>query len=114
MSGAPGKGTGQRPHTWITGTDPVRHDQYNAWLKARSQAHYRKESWSITFDQWVELWADSWPRRGRHTHSLMLMKRSWQEPWTCSNAELVDRETFHLRQGKIKQERKAMKNESEI
>lgn len=111
MSGKPGRGTGPRPHTWKAGTDPVRHDQYTAWLKARAQASYRKEPWEITFEQWVELWADQWHRRGRQQDCLMLMKRRWQEPWTRRNAQLVNRETFHQRQGKIKQERKMLKNE---
>jgi hypothetical protein len=107
MTGRRGSGTGPRPHTWIVGTDPVRHDQYNAWLKARSQAWYRKELWQISFDQWVELWCDQWHRRGRQRDCLMLMKREWQLPWNQTNVELVNREQFHQRQSRIKKERKA-------
>ena len=111
MTGRAGKGTGQRPHTWIVGSDPVLHDQYNAWLKARSQAWYRGEQYDISFDDWVQLWSDQWHRRGRFRDCLMLMKRRWQEPWSSHNAQLVNRDTFHQRQSRIKQERKILKNE---
>ena len=112
MTGRAGKGTGERPHTWIVGTDPVRHQQYTAWHRARAQAHYRRELWSITFDQWVKLWAGNWHRRGRHKHCLMLMKRRWKEPWSTRNAHLVNRDQFHAVQTQIKAERKAIRLES--
>ena len=111
MTGRSGRGTGPRPHTWIAGTDPVRHDQYNAWLKARSQAWFRKEIWEITFEQWVKLWGVLWPMRGRHRHCVMLMKQRWQEPWSMTNAHLVNRDQFHQAQARIKQQRKAIKDE---
>ena len=91
MSGAPGRGTGPRPHTWLSGPDLVRHDQYTAWHKARAQAHYRKETWTITFEQWVELWGDSWSRRGRGRHCIMLKRKNLQQPWSVANAHLVER-----------------------
>ena len=81
----------------------MRHAQYDAWLKARAQAHYRGEQYLITFEDWVELWGDNWSRRGRGADCLMLMKRRWAEPWTKRNAHLVDRPTFHARQAKIKE-----------
>ena len=111
MSGKRGSGTGQRPHTWKVGTDPVRHDQYNAWLKARSQAWFRKEIWEITFEQWVELWGTNWHRRGRERDCLMLMKQHWQDAWCVANAHLVNREVFHQTQATIKKERKAIRDE---
>jgi hypothetical protein len=111
MAGKRGRGTGERPHTWIVGEDPVRHDQYTAWLKARSQAWYRGEQYDISFEDWVDLWGTNWHLRGRERDALMLMKRRWQEPWSKRNAQLVNRDTFHQRQSRIKRERKALKNE---
>ena len=113
MSGAPGRGQGPRPHTWKTGPDPVRHDQYNAWLKARAQAHYRKEQYDISFQDWIELWGTNWTRRGRGPDSLVLMRRRWQEPWSKRNAHLVDRPTFHARQAKIKKEKQDLRSKDE-
>lgn len=113
MSGAPGRGTGPRPHTWKVGSDPVLHDQYTAWLKARSQAWFRKEDWQLTFQDWVDLWGTNWSRRGREVNCLMLMRRRWQEPWTKRNCHLVDRPTFHARQAKIKAERKILRSKDD-
>lgn len=111
MTGRTGKGTGPRPHTWLAGTDPVRHRQYDAWHKARAQAHYRGEQYLITFEDWVALWGNNWSRRGRGADCLMLMKRDWQQPWTKQNAELVDRPTFHKRQHQIKIQRQDQKEQ---
>ena len=91
MSGSPGRGTGPRPHTWLSGPDPVRHEQYQGWLKAKAQAQYRQEAWSITFEQWVKLWADAWSRRGRERHCIMLKRKSLEQGWTTANAHLVER-----------------------
>ena len=113
MSGLPGKGTGPRPHTWIVGSDPVLHDQYNAWHKARAQAHYRGEQYDISFEDWVYIWGTNWSRRGRTPDSLVLMRRRWQEPWSRRNAQLVDRPTFHARQATIKAEKKILRSKDD-
>jgi len=106
-----GSGKGPRPHTWLTGPNELRHIQYNAWHKARAQVHYRKEIWLLEFIEWEALWEGQWHRRGRTKNALVLMKKEWQQPWTKSNCELVDRLVFNRRQIKIKGERKALRLE---
>ena len=113
MSGKPGKGTGPRPHTWVTGPDPEHHAKYIAWQRARAQANYRKEEWQITFQDWVAVWGENWHRRGRSPDSLVMMRRRWQEPWTKRNAQLVDRPTFHARQARIKKEKQMLKDKDD-
>jgi hypothetical protein len=102
-----------RPHTWITGPDPLRHEQYTAWSRTRAQAHHRGETWNLSFDHWVEIWGSNWSRRGRHRDNLVLMKRVWNQPWSHTNCELVDRVTFHTRQAKIKQERRILRSKDD-
>jgi hypothetical protein len=102
---------GLRPHLWVTGTDPVRHEQYHCWARARAQAHFRKESWLLPFEDWAQAWGDSWHLRGRGSEDLLLMRRDWLKPWQPDNIELVDRRQFSQRQHQIKAQRKAMKNE---
>jgi hypothetical protein len=72
---------------------------------ARAQAHFRKEVWEISFQEWVEIWGANWHRRGRGKQCLMMMKRRWDQPWTRRNAHLVDRPTFHARQATIRAQR---------
>jgi len=113
VTGAPGRGTGPRPHTWKAGSDPVRHNQYNAWHKSRAQARFRGEDWQLEFEEWVEIWGTNWSRRGRGPDSLVMMRRRWQEPWTKRNAQLVDRPTFHQRQSRIKAEKKVLRSKDD-
>jgi hypothetical protein len=102
-----GSPPGLRPHVWITGPDPIQREKYYAWLKTRSQAAYRKETWALSFEEFVELWGDQWARRGKQVTGLMMMKRDWQGAWTRANVQVVDRKTFHQTQVVIKQQRKA-------
>jgi hypothetical protein len=76
---------GKQPHLWITGPDPVLHDKYVAFLRARSQAHYRGELWTLTWDQWQEFWGEDWHRRGRLPHQIRMSRRDWNQPWCLDN-----------------------------
>lgn len=80
------------PSRWVTGPDPLRHEKYYAWLKHRSQANYRKEEYSLTWEQWEELWSDErWFSRGRTIESLCLQQIEPGEGWHISNVEVVTR-----------------------
>ena len=89
---------GPRPDMWITGPDPTTHESYIAWARARAQAHFRKEDWHLTFEDWVKVWGDQWSRRGRGANDLMLMRKDWHEPWSIDNCFLGDRENYHYQQ----------------
>jgi len=91
MSGKPGQGRGIRPHTWITGPDPVRHDQYLAFLRQRAQANYRSEPWHLTFDDFVQLWSPGWHSRGRHSEDLCMSRRDSDGAWSRSNCVIMTR-----------------------
>ena len=107
--------TGPRPHVWQTGPDPQRHAMHTAWAKSRAQAHFRGEVWCLTFEQYERVWGDLWPLRSRHRDGIMMMKKNWQKPWNIRNVELVNRDTFHARQTKIKQDRKKIRsNDNQI
>lgn len=80
------------PNTWCTGPDPVRHDKYYAWLKHRSQARYRGEPHSLTWDEWESLWTDQlWAERGRTIDSMCLQQIELGEGWHFNNVEIVTR-----------------------
>lgn len=95
---------GPQPHLWKSGPDPVRHQQYRAWARARAQAHFRGEDWQLTFEDWVQVWGDRWPLRGRTRHSLALMRRDWHGPWRVDNCFLARRANYHYQQCQIKLE----------
>lgn len=90
--------TGPRPHLWVTGPDPLRHEQHTAWARARAQAHFRGEDWRLSFAAWERLWQGQWHLRGRTKHSIMLVRKDWHKPWSERNCYLVTRKEFHRRQ----------------
>jgi hypothetical protein len=40
IRGQTGRGTGPRPHTWVTGPDELTHAQYRAFIQCRAQANW--------------------------------------------------------------------------
>lgn len=96
--GTRGKGTGPRPHTWITGPDPIRHEKYTAWLRCKAQAAYRGEPWEITFQEYERIWRDHWHLRSRTSSGIQMMRKDYDKPWSRHNVVLVDRPEFHRRQ----------------
>lgn len=87
-----GIGPGRRvnPNDWSTGTDPVRHEKYYAYLKHRCQAKFRKEQHSLTWEQWEQLWPDHlWAQRGRSIDSLCLQQIEPGAGWHEHTVEIV-------------------------
>jgi hypothetical protein len=81
---------------WIKGPCPVRHDKYYAWLKHRSQANYRKEPYTLTWDQWETLWTDDlFLRRGKGPDSVCLTQLDRSIGWTIDNVEIIVRKTHY-------------------
>lgn len=72
-------------------TDPQLHAQHVAFLRARSQARFRKEEWSLTLEDYFTLWKDSWSQRGRSRDSLVLCRIDLTEGWTLDNVEITTR-----------------------
>lgn len=100
-----GSPPGRRPHTWTTGLDPVRHDQYGAFLQCRAQANYRGEEWGMTFEEYEQLWQGQWHLRGRDADSLSMSRRDRDQPWTLENTYLDTRRNLNRRQGLIRAQR---------
>ena len=84
---------GSYPHNWCTGPDPRRHEQYYAWLKHKSQAAYRLEEHTLTFEQWETLWNDNfaWENRGRENNSVNLTRIDKEKGWSWDNVIIIER-----------------------
>ncbi len=89
---------GPRPHVWRSGPDPLRHEQYIAWLKARAQANFRGEGWTMTFEEFEAMWNQdgSWHQRGRAADDLMMTRRDSGSPWSKDNC-YIELRRDHLR-----------------
>ena len=95
------------PNTWITGPCIVTRDKYYAFLKHKSQAVYRKEPHSLTWEQWQSLWCDEqWQRRGRRGDDICLGRLDWDLGWEYSNVEtMTKRRHFEIKKAYNAQQR---------
>jgi hypothetical protein len=92
---------GPRPGSWISGPDPEEHKRYKIWIQQKNQAQYREEGWTISFEAWKQLWAESgqWFNRGRVKGTWCMTRRDWSTPWTVDNVIIVTREEHARMQG---------------
>jgi len=84
-----------RPHIWITGPDPERHDNYCAWLQQRNQAQFRGEGWDLSFDDWLAVWGDDIKLRGRLKEHKCMTRNDYEEPWSRDNAVIIPRSDYY-------------------
>lgn len=97
------KGRYVNPKNWITGPDPLTREKYYAWLKHRSQARYRKEDYSITWEEWQQLWSDSdFLKRGRSPEHLCLLKLDIEKGWHYNNVTVTTRKAQFERNGEYR------------
>lgn len=103
--GTKAKGDGKpgryiNPATWSTGPDIVTREKYYAFLKHRSQAIFRKETYELTWEDWQKLWTnDLFERRGRNRDSLCLSRKVLTESWNLNNCVITERYN-HLKRAK--------------
>lgn len=91
--------TGTRPHVWkVQGKIP--HDQYCAFLQMRAQANFRKEKFSLTFEEFQMLWKDKWDMKGRSIDSYCLTREDPDGDWVMGNVSCIPR-IEHLRRQKL-------------
>jgi hypothetical protein len=92
---------GPRPKTWVSGPDPAEHQRYRVFMQQRNQAQWREEGWTISFETWKRMWADSgqWLNRGRERGCYCMTRLDWSLPWTADNTVIVTREHHAKLQG---------------
>lgn len=80
-----------RPKRWKH-TDPLVHRKYLPFLRARAQAHFRGEEFTLTFEEYCHLWQDHlWDQRGRHSDCLAMARENFTGPWSLDNCKIMSR-----------------------
>jgi len=94
---------GPRPQSWVTGPDPVEHKKYRIWIQQRNQAQWREEGWTISFEEWKQLWDESgqWHNRGRERSCYCMTRIDRELPWTPDNVQIITREQHAKIQGHL-------------
>ena len=90
----PGTRLGPRPQMWVTGTDPVRHQQHVVYRQQKNQAQWRGEVWELDFDNWIALWDDKWSLRGRKPEQYCMTRSDNTQPWNITNTIVLQRLDF--------------------
>jgi len=94
----------QRPDRWITGPDPLTHAQYRAFIQQRNQARWRDELWTLTFEEFQQVWGALWHQRGRGPDQYMLSRQDWSRPWMMKNVQVLTRQQHGQRQADLRQQ----------
>ena len=80
--------TGRR--TYISDFD---NERRRAFVRSRSQAWFRKESWTLTWEEFQEFWSTRrlWDQRGRAVNDLVLTRVDWEGAWSKANCCIISR-----------------------
>ena len=61
-------------------------------MRSRCQARFRKEEWSLTLDDWCELWPlDLWRKRGKRSEDYIITFIEIGKGWHRDNVEVRQR-----------------------
>lgn len=101
---------GPKPNRWVSGPDPERHKRYLQWLQQRNQAQYRGEQWTLEFDDWLAIWGTNIQYRGRQKGSMTMVRIDYTQPWSKTNARIVDRLEHARVQNAVTQLKRKNKN----
>jgi len=110
---------GPRPHCRRY-PDPVDNKLFMDCMRARAQAWYMQQEWTITEDDYIALWRtnDRYLKKGRSNDQFCLVRRDYDQGWHLNNVQIVTRlEHYQLcsrdKIGKFaerKKQRQEMKN----
>lgn len=81
---------GLRPHTWKY-KDPREREQNLSYMRMKAQAHFRKEEFSLSFEEFQSLWQEHWDERGRGSKEYCLTRNDSTLPWDADNTICVQR-----------------------
>jgi hypothetical protein len=72
-------------------TDPKEHEMHIPFLRSRAQANFRGEPWTLTIQQFFDLWRDHWHLRGRKPDDVCMTRRDYNGIWDEENSIIVTR-----------------------
>jgi len=84
---------GPRPQLWRAGPDEIRHNLYVMCSRSKAQAEYRGEGWSLTHDEYIDLWLedDRYKNKGRAPENLCMTRIDPELDWSPNNVHIISR-----------------------
>lgn len=69
---------------------------------AKNQAHYRGQAWTLTYQQYCDLWESipsSWMFSGQELGDYNLSRKDMDGGWTPENVHIIPRSEMFVNQG---------------
>jgi len=73
--------------------DPVDNKLFMDCMRARAQAWYMGQEWTISEDEYIGLWRinDRYLNKGRGNNQFCLVRRDYEKGWHLDNVEILTR-----------------------
>ena len=79
------------------------HIRYRPFLRARAQAKFLNQDWSLSFEDFCSLWTiNKWYCRGRGPKDLVMIRIDTEAEWSLTNCEIVTRREQLQRTARLK------------
>jgi hypothetical protein len=89
------RGLKPKPEHWETDEARIKFDMKYAWMKHKAQAKYRKEEYTLTLEDWFELWTiETFLKRGRTADSYCLYMDDFTLGWHRDNVIVGERSDY--------------------
>jgi len=83
--------SGPQPHTWITGPDPAIKQHRLRWSRARAQAKFWSQEWTLKWEDYLDLLKTAPGEWSRDANALNLTRVDTEEGWHIWNVRLMTR-----------------------
>ena len=73
--------------------DPVDNKLFMDWMRARAQAKYFDQDWTITDTDYIQLWRVNarYKNKGRANDQFCLVRKDYDRGWHLDNVHIVTR-----------------------
>ena len=83
--------SGPQPHTWMTGPDPEIKQHRLRWSRARAQARFWQQDWTISWEDYLDLLKTAAGEWSRDSDALNLTRVDTSKGWHIWNVRLMCR-----------------------
>lgn len=83
--------SGPQPDSWITGPDPEIKEHRRRWSRAKAQARFWSQEWTILWEDYLDLFKTAAGEWSRDANALNLTRVDTEEGWHIWNVRLMKR-----------------------
>ena len=80
-----------RPKDWLTGPDNAVHRHYYRFLRAKAQAKFWKQTWTLKWEDYLDIFKSMIGKWGRKMKDMNLARIDTTQGWHIWNVQLMTR-----------------------